>query len=192
MSPTSCCDSRGTSLRNGSNQGIGPDSKLLKSRVKTITYLSLGSNVGDREKNLQEAIRRIGRLGQLGKISSIYETEPVEFTKQPWFLNCAVALDTMLAASALLHELLAIEKAMGRERTMKKGPRIIDIDILLFGDAVVESSALKVPHPEMQRRRFVLEPLAEIAGDVRHHVLAKSIRELLEELPPGQVVRKIQ
>jgi 2-amino-4-hydroxy-6-hydroxymethyldihydropteridine diphosphokinase len=159
--------------------------------METTTYLSLGSNVGDREKNLQDAIARIGRLGQVRKVSSIYETEPVELMEQPWFLNCAVALDTTLSARDLLSALLAIEETMGRKRTVEKGPRTIDIDVLLFGDAVIESSALTVPHPEMHRRRFVLEPLAEIAADVRHPVIGKTARNLLKELPSGQVVRKI-
>lgn len=159
--------------------------------METITYLSLGTNVGDREKNLREAITCLGEFGRIRQVSSIYETEPVEFREQPWFLNCVVELETSLPAGELLGGLLRIEKAMGRERTVRKGPRNIDIDILLFGNAVIQSAGLNVPHPAMQERRFVLDPLAEIAGEVRHPVLRKTVRELLEELPEGQVVRKI-
>jgi len=162
------------------------------SRMETIVYLSLGSNVGDREKNLREAITRLGRSGQVRAVSSIYETEPVEFTEQAWFLNCAVELVTPLGAEELLHDLLGIERDMGRERTVKKGPRKIDIDILQFGDVVLETAALTVPHPAMHHRRFVLEPLAEIAGEVRHPQIGKTVRELLQELPPGQLVKKLR
>ena len=159
--------------------------------METITYLSLGSNVGDREKNLREAIARLGEFGRVRQVSSIYETEPVEFLEQAWFLNCVVESETSLSAGELLDGVLRIEKAMGRERTAKKGPRNIDIDILLFGDEVIQSAALTVPHPAMHERRFVLEPMAEIAVGVRHPVLGKTVRELLETLPEGQVVRKI-
>jgi 2-amino-4-hydroxy-6-hydroxymethyldihydropteridine diphosphokinase len=159
--------------------------------MKTITYLSLGSNVGDREKNLREAIALLGEFGQVLRVSSIYETEPVEVTDQAWFLNCVAELETSLSASELLDGLLGIEKVMGRERRVKKGPRNIDIDILLFGDAVISGVALTVPHPAMHLRRFVLEPLAEIAGGVRHPVLGKTVQELQRDLPEGQAVRKI-
>lgn len=159
--------------------------------MSTNTYLSLGSNIGDREGHLREAIARLGRCGQVTAVSSFYETEPVEFTDQAWFLNCAIALETLLGPERLMKGLLEIEKKMGRERVMKKGPRVIDIDLLLFGDSVVETPELTIPHPAMVSRRFVLEPLAEIAAEVRHPVLGKTVRELLAELPAGQVVRKI-
>jgi 2-amino-4-hydroxy-6-hydroxymethyldihydropteridine diphosphokinase len=155
-----------------------------------FVYLSLGSNVGDREKNLHDAIQRMGALGRVVSLSSFYETEPVEFTSQPWFLNCAVSLETTQTAAQLITTLLDIEREMGRQRTEVKGPRIIDIDILLFGNEIVNSRELTIPHPAMQQRRFVLEPLAEIAPTVRHPVLKKTIRELLDELPAGQSVRK--
>lgn len=160
--------------------------------METITYLSLGSNVGDRETNLRDAIGRLEIFGRVRRVSSIYETEPVEFADQSWFLNCVVELETALTASELLDRLLGIERTMGRERRVKKGPRNIDIDILLFGDTVIESRTLRVPHPAMHRRRFVLEPLTEIAGEVRHPVLGKTVRELLWKLPEGQVVRRTQ
>ena len=156
-----------------------------------IVYLSLGSNIGDRENHLREAIRRIGGLGRVTSISSFYETEPVEVTDQAWFLNCAVALETAIPPARLMLELLGIERGMGRQRNQKKGPRSIDIDILLFGDTVVNTPDVTIPHPAMQQRRFVLEPLAEIAPDLRHPVSNKTVRELLDQLPPGQVVRKI-
>ena len=154
-------------------------------------YLSLGSNVGDREANLREAITRLEEIGRVEAVSSFYETEPVEFTAQGWFLNCAVGLETEKAPAQLLKSLLTIEQAMGRHRVQPKGPRNIDIDILLFGDSVVNTQDLTIPHPAMHLRRFVLEPLAEIAPEIRHPVLKKTVRELLEALPPGQIVRKL-
>ncbi|HEY7096278.1 MAG TPA: 2-amino-4-hydroxy-6-hydroxymethyldihydropteridine diphosphokinase [Terriglobales bacterium] len=157
-----------------------------------LAYLSMGSNIGDRAGNLRDAISRLGGLGTVVKVSSLYETEPVDVTEQPWFVNCAVALETELDAEELLSALLGIERQMGRVRGSDKGPRNIDIDILLFGNEVIHTPELDVPHSEMNRRRFVLEPLAEIAPEARHPVLGKSVRELLEELPAGeQKVRSI-
>ena len=156
-----------------------------------LVYLSLGSNVGNREANLNTAIDRLRDFGEVVAISSFYETEPVEFTEQPWFLNCAVALDTEKTPKQLLAGILDIEQQLGRRRGQKKGPRIIDIDILLFGDSIVEDAGLTIPHPAMYERRFVLEPLAEIAPEVRNPVLRRTIRELRDALPPGQAVRKM-
>jgi 2-amino-4-hydroxy-6-hydroxymethyldihydropteridine diphosphokinase len=157
----------------------------------SLAYLSLGSNVGEREKNLRDAIERLAAFGSVVSTSSFYETEPVEFTAQAWFLNCAVALETNQTAQQLMAGLLNIEQEMGRRRMRQKGPRTIDIDILLFGDAVIDSPELIVPHPAMQQRRFVLEPLAEIAPAVRHPLLKKTVCELLDGLAPGQVVRRL-
>jgi 2-amino-4-hydroxy-6-hydroxymethyldihydropteridine diphosphokinase len=157
-----------------------------------LAYLSLGSNVGDRESHLREAIRRLESAGMVRSVSSIYETEPVEFTDQPQFLNCVVALETSSTPEQLMLQLLTIEKAMGRKRIQKKGPRTIDLDILLFEEEVVRTPQLTIPHPAMQYRRFVLEPLAEIAPDALHPVLKKTVKELLEELPLGQDVHKAQ
>ena len=155
---------------------------------KTV-YLSLGSNVGDREANLRTAIEKLAELGKVIAVSSFYETEPVEFTAQPWFLNCAVAISTELMPKQSLSRILAIEQKMGRRRSQPKGPRNIDIDILLFGNAVIHTPQLDVPHPAMHERRFVLEPLSEIAPDVRHPILKRSTREQLQALPRnvGQV-----
>ena len=158
--------------------------------MPALVYLSLGSNVGDRELQLRDALRRLGANGRVVAVSSFYETEPVEFTDQAWFLNCVVALETTETPEQLMMALLQIEQQMGRRRIQKKGPRAIDIDILLFDEAIVDSPALTIPHPAMHQRRFVLEPLAEIAPEVRHPVLEKTIRELLEALPAGQIVRR--
>jgi 2-amino-4-hydroxy-6-hydroxymethyldihydropteridine diphosphokinase len=157
-----------------------------------LAYLSLGSNVGDRAQQLRDAQARLSAAGRVVATSSLYETEPVEFTDQPWFLNCAVALETEKDPQELMATILGIEKEMGRRRVQKKGPRSIDIDILLFGDAVIDSPELTLPHPAMHQRRFVLEPLAEIASEVQHPLLKKTIRELLAALPDGQSVRRIQ
>lgn len=158
--------------------------------VHNIAYLSLGSNVGDRVANLNSAISRLQTLGKVLQVSSLYETEPVEFTAQPWFLNCAVELDTEKTPQELMDALLEIEQQMGRKRTQKKGPRNIDMDILLFGTSTVTTKGLTIPHPAMHERRFVLEPLAEIAAEMRHPALQRTIRELRDALSPGQAVRK--
>ena len=155
---------------------------------KTV-YLSLGSNLGNRAANLHVAIDRLGRLGKVAAVSSFYETEPVDLTDQPWFLNCAVKLETEKMPKQLLAALLEVERQMGRRRDRTKGPRVIDLDILLFGSSVIQSKGLTVPHPAMHERRFVLEPLAEIAPDVRHPVLRQTIRALRDAVS-GQVVRK--
>jgi len=148
----------------------------------SIAYLSLGSNLGDRGANLRACIARLDKLGKVAKISSLYETEPMEFREQPWFLNCVVELETPLTAHQLLAEIEAIEEELGRTREIHKGPRTIDIDIVLFGDSAIGDKNLKIPHPAMRERRFVLEPLAEIAPQAVHPVLRKSARELLAEL----------
>jgi len=160
--------------------------------MESLVYLSLGSNVGDREAQLREALSRLSVAGRVAAVSSFYETEPVEFTEQPWFLNCAVALETGHTPQELMASILLVEEAMGRRRGQKKGPRIIDIDILLFGDTILDSAEVTIPHPAMQNRRFVLEPLAEIAPKVCHPVLRKTIAALRDGLPAGQTVRKLK
>ncbi|MGA7217958.1 MAG: 2-amino-4-hydroxy-6-hydroxymethyldihydropteridine diphosphokinase [Candidatus Sulfotelmatobacter sp.] len=151
----------------------------------------MGSNVGDRRAQLKEAKARLGALGRVTAESSIYETEPVEYTQQPWFLNCAVAIETRRSPLELMAAILEIAQEKGRNRAIPKGPRSIDIDILFFDRIVVKSENLTIPHPALHKRRFVLEPLAEIAAEFRHPVLKRTIRELRDALPAGQVVRKL-
>lgn len=159
--------------------------------MPSFAYLSLGSNLGDRAANLLLVIHRLASFGTVGRVSSFYETEPVETTNQPWFVNCVIALQFDGSPRNLLQRTLAIEQEMGRQRLQKKGPRNVDIDILLYGAHVVDEPGLNIPHPAMHQRRFVLEPLAEIAPDVRHPVLKKTVRELLSSLPPGQLVYRL-
>jgi 2-amino-4-hydroxy-6-hydroxymethyldihydropteridine diphosphokinase len=153
-----------------------------------LAAIALGSNLnskfGDREANLQEGVRRIGALGEVRAVSSFYDTEPVGFLEQPRFLNEALVLETELEPVALMRELLGVERAMGRERegAVEKGPRVIDLDLLLYADVVMSTDELTVPHPEMQARRFVLEPLAEIAPEWVHPVLGVTVGTLLKRL----------
>jgi len=171
-------------------RALRPD--IPNRRMEKVVYLSLGSNVGDRAGNLSEALGRLKVLGDVVAVSSFYETEPVDFTAQPWFLNCVVKLNSKKMPRQLLRAVLSIEKKMGRRRIKKKGPRIIDIDILLFGNSVVDVKGLTIPHAAMHIRRFVLQPLAEIAPEARHPVLDRTARQLLDSLPPGQTVKRVR
>jgi 2-amino-4-hydroxy-6-hydroxymethyldihydropteridine diphosphokinase len=154
--------------------------------VKGLAAIALGSNLaskfGDREANLREAIRQLGELGKVKAVSSFYDTDPVGYADQPRFLNGAVVLETHLDPVELMRGLLAIEQEMGRERVIPKGPRAIDLDLLLYGDHVMNTAELTLPHPEMQERRFVLEPLNEIAREWVHPVLGVTTGEMLERL----------
>jgi 2-amino-4-hydroxy-6-hydroxymethyldihydropteridine diphosphokinase len=176
------------------SKAIKPETNV-DNKMANFAYLSLGSNVGDREAQLRDALARLGEAGRVVAVSSFYETEPVEFTHQPWFLNCAVALETSQTPWQLMTAILRIEEEMGRRRAQKKGPRSIDIDILIFvsdeaENVILDSQELTIPHPAMHQRRFVLEPLEEIAPELLDPRFKKTVRELRDALQDGQTVRK--
>lgn len=155
-------------------------------------YLSLGSNLGDRQRNVEDAFDRLEAEGiHITGRSSLYETEPQDFAEQPWFLNVAAACQTSHFPLQLLAILLRIEREGGRVRgTRPKGPRAIDLDILLYGEHVIDTPRLIVPHPRMLQRRFVLEPLLELAPDLRHPVTRQPLRSYLNDVA-GQKLRKL-
>jgi 2-amino-4-hydroxy-6-hydroxymethyldihydropteridine diphosphokinase len=157
-----------------------------------IVYLGLGSNVGEREHNLQGAVDRLhsGEL-RITRLSSVYETEPQGLRNQRWFLNLVAEAETELFPRQLLGRIVKIERELGRRRVIQNGPRTIDIDILFFGNAVVQTGELTIPHPRLAERRFVLEPMAELAPDLRDPVSRKTIRELLAETV-GQAVKQVE
>ena len=160
--------------------------------MKQTVYLSLGSNVGHRARNLQNALAALeAKNVHVVRVSSMFETEPVDYLDQPWFLNCAVQAETQLTSLELLRALRDIEAKMGSQKLVPKGPRLIDMDILLYGDETIDTPELQVPHPRMHLRRFVLEPLAEIAPQAHHPILGKSATEMLDNSPDKSVVRKL-
>ncbi|MDY6873344.1 MAG: 2-amino-4-hydroxy-6-hydroxymethyldihydropteridine diphosphokinase [Chloroflexota bacterium] len=143
-------------------------------------YLALGTNLGDREANLQAARDALAARVRLIRESSIYETPPWGYIDQPEFLNQVVEVDSVLKPLPLLHFLKEIEAEMGREATFRNGPRLIDLDILFYGQAIIDGQVLKVPHPRLQERAFVLVPLDQIAPDFVHPVLKKTVHGLLQ------------
>jgi len=146
----------------------------------SIAYLGLGSNLGDRQAALREALDRLDSgASRILRRSSIYETEPRDLPDQPWFLNQVVEIDTTLSPFQLLAAIQKTEQEMGRERGIPKGPRTIDVDILLYADQVIHTSELAIPHPRLAERRFVLEPLAELIPEFTHPVTHQTIAEML-------------
>jgi 2-amino-4-hydroxy-6-hydroxymethyldihydropteridine diphosphokinase len=162
-------------------------------KQQSQAFIGLGSNLGDRETSLEAARRMLSDHSnvELNKASSLYETEPVGYADQGWFLNQVVEVVTCLDPYALLRVLQGIERELGRQRLIHWGPRVIDLDVLLYGDAVLNSPELIVPHPRLYERSFVLSPLAEIAPD-HVHPDGKTTREHLQNLGAGQKIRLFQ
>lgn len=155
-----------------------------------LIYLSLGSNLGDRDANLVCAITGLPEIGvRVRRLSSVYETEPVDYLAQPWFLNCVIEAETSLKPRELLGGLQSIERKLGSQKVVARGPRIIDLDILFYGDEVIREAGIEIPHPRLADRRFVLIPLVELVSEFRHPVLGKTAAEMLAQTKDRSVVR---
>ena len=166
-------------------------SRAIKMKSQTV-YLSLGSNVGDRLTNLRAVIAALGPAGVVvTKASSIYETEPVDYLDQSWFFNCVVQAQTNLEPLPLLHALRSIEAKLGSKKEFPKGPRLIDLDILLYGSETVSAPELQIPHPRLHLRRFVLVPLAEIAPHLTHPSWHATVADLLARVADTSQVRRL-
>ena len=161
---------------------------------RTVVYVGLGSNLGDRGANLGRAVELIDELPATETIaaSSVYETEPRLYSDQPDFLNSCAEVETALEPREFLEQLLGIEQAMGRVRRVDNGPRTVDLDILLFGHRVISQEGLEIPHPGLPERAFVLVPLVEIAADVVHPQLGQTMAQLLQACPDAGWIRPIQ
>lgn len=156
-------------------------------------YLSLGANLGDRVANIRKALDLLAETGvEVRRVSSFYKTEPVEFRAQPWFVNCAVEIATDLMPMHLLKAVKSVERALGRRIGVAKGPRPIDIDILLYENVTMHSSQLTIPHERLSERKFVLIPLRELAANARHPINQRTVLEMLQETPDTSQVVKLK
>jgi 2-amino-4-hydroxy-6-hydroxymethyldihydropteridine diphosphokinase len=153
-----------------------------------VVYLGLGSNIGDKEAHITQALHLISEICEVKKKSHLYLTEPVGNTKQEWFLNCVVEVETELDPKHLLVAIKSIERTLGRVKTVKNGPRIIDIDILFYGNKIVDTKNLVIPHPLLQKRLFVLQPMMDLNPYFIHPILKKSIQELYKNHPKNEKV----
>ncbi len=173
----------------GDFQGLTPVSEL-SSPAKRV-FLSLGSNLADRVANIRKALEQLAGVGvAITRVSSLYKTEPMDFRPQAWFVNCVAEAETRLMPMQLLTAVKTVERALGRRTGVAKRPRAIDIDILLYESVVVRSTALNIPHERLAERRFVLLPLRELAGNIRHPVTKRTVYEMLAEAgDTSQVVR---
>lgn len=154
-------------------------------------FVALGSNIGDRVGNIRKAIEFLKEKASVSNVSSMYETEPMYLVDQNWFVNCVAKLETNLSPRELLHYLKDVERRMGRTEGVRYGPRIIDLDILFYGDEVIRQDDLEIPHPGISERNFVLVPLAEIEPDLVHPVYGKTSSKLLAELNSNKSVTKL-
>ena len=141
-------------------------------------YIGIGSNLGNKEENIKKAVDLLKDKCKILKVSSLYKTEPVGYKNQDWFLNCAVKMNTNLEPKELLYFLKSIEKKLKRVKTIKNGPRTIDLDILFYGNYIIKTKNLTIPHPRFHKRAFVLKPLKELCPSIIHPVLKKNVREL--------------
>ena len=157
-----------------------------------VAYLGLGSNLGDRIASLRTALHRLSERVRIVAVSPVYETEPVGYRDQPWFLNAVVAGRTELTPTDLLAFVKQIEADLGRQPSFVNAPRPVDVDILLYDRLLVRTPDLTIPHPRLATRAFVLRPLADLAPDLQHPEIGRSIREILATLPPGPAVEQTE
>jgi 2-amino-4-hydroxy-6-hydroxymethyldihydropteridine diphosphokinase len=150
------------------------------SEIPANTYIGIGTNLGDRARNLHDALSLLGNVVRVQRVSGIYETDPVGYADQPRFWNLVAQVATDLAPEKLLEQLIAVEQQMGRTRSFRNAPRIIDLDILLYGDVVLDVPGLTLPHPRMSERAFVLKPLIELNPDLHHPITRVRFRDILD------------